>query len=309
MGVAMTVNSYLESIAKTAYVRNDERNSINLSITTLRSRANTYFLDDMTNQILFGSYSRGTILPRTMDAYSDVDYMFVFTNDGSKPQTFLKRIRRFVERYYSTSEIAQSNPTIVLNLNHIRFELVPAVQGLFGNLQIPAKARDYNEWLGTDPTGFNAKLVNANQKHANKIKPLIRVMKYWNVKAGYPFEPFMLEQDIVSNDFFPVRGLTNIGGLADLLSKPGYDIVSNASPLASILGNQQLLGNRQLRDYFYSYVDSMSVDNMSTGFWTAQWKKDAVRRAKKIVEQVKYEEAQGLPYTAEGTIKTLLPEV
>ena len=134
-------------------------------------------------------------------------------------------------------------------------------------------------------------------------------MKYWNVKAGYPFEPFMLEQDIVSNDFFPVRGLTNIGGLADLLSKPGYDIVSNASPLASILGNQQLLGNRQLRDYFYSYVDSMSVDNMSTGFWTAQWKKDAVRRAKKIVEQVKYEEAQGLPYTAEGTIKTLLPEV
>ena len=90
-----------------------------------------------------------------MDANSDVDYMFVFKNDWSKPQTFLNRIRRFVEQCYSTSEIAQSNPTIVLNLNHIRFELVPAVQGLFGNLQIPAKASDYNEWLGTDPTGFN----------------------------------------------------------------------------------------------------------------------------------------------------------
>ena len=165
-----------------------------------------------------------------MDANSDVDYMFVFTNDGSTPQTFLNRIRRFVKRYYSTSEIAQSNPTIVLKLNHIRFELVPAVQGWFGDLKIPAKASDYNEWLGTDPKGFNEKLVIANQKHGYMIKPLIRAMKYWNVKAGYPFEPFMLEQDIVSNDFFPVRGLTKIGGLADLQSKLGHDIVSNASP-------------------------------------------------------------------------------
>ena len=263
----------------------------------------------MKDQILFGSYSRKTILPRAMDANSDVDYMFVFTNDGSTPQTFLNRIRRFVKLYYSTSEIAQSNPTIVLKLNHIRFELVPAVQGWFGDLKIPAKASDYNEWLGTDPKGFNEKLVSANQKHVNMIKPLIRVMKYWNVKADYPFEPFMLEQDIVSNDFFPLRGLTNIGGLVNLQSKPGYGIVSNDSPLASILGIQQLLGNRQLRDYFYSYVCNMSVDNMSTGFWTAQWKKNAVQRAKNIVERAKSEEKQGLSYTAEKTIKTLLPDV
>ena len=74
-------------------------------------------------------------------------------------------------------------------------------------------------------------------------------------------------------------------------------------PLASILGN------RQLRDYFYSYVGSMSVGSMSTGLCIAQWKKNAVQRAKDIVERVKYEEKQGPQYTAERTIKTLLPEV
>jgi len=302
MEVVMTVNSHLESIAKAAYVRDYERDSIKRSIATLQYRANNYFSGDMTNQILFGSYSRGTILPRTMDANSDVDYMFVFANDGSKPQTFLARTRRFVERYYSTSEIAQSNPTIVLNLNHIRFELVPAVRGWFGDFQIPAKASDYNEWLSTDPTGFNAKLVSANQKHANKIKPLIRVMKYWNVKARYPFEPFMLEQDIVSNDFFFLRGPTEAGGLTDLQLWRDVN-ASNTSPLATLLGNHQPFCNHQLRDYFYSYIESMS-----TGFLDPQWKRNAVQRARDIVERAKSEERKGLPYRAERTIKTLLPE-
>jgi len=51
--------------------------------------------------------------------------------DGQgKPQTYLDRLRELAEVKYSTSEISQSNPTIVLALNHIKFELVPAVNGL-----------------------------------------------------------------------------------------------------------------------------------------------------------------------------------
>ncbi len=266
----MTVNSHLNKIANAGYVRDSERANIDRSIVTLQSRANSYFDKDMTDQILFGSYSRGTILPRLMDSNSDIDYMFVFRDDNSTPQTYLNRIRRFVNQYYTTSEIAQSNPTIVLKLNHIRFELVPAIQGWLGGLSIPAKASDYNDWIGTDPKGFNEKLVEANREHGSKIKPLVRVMKYWNVRAGYPFEPFMLEQEIVANGFF-------------LLS------FSNS---------------RQLCDYFYSFVG-----NISAGFFAPQWKKDAVIRLRDIVAKAKSEEQQGLHYEAESTIKALLPVV
>ena len=70
---------------------------------------------------MFGSYIRGTILPRKADASSDIDIMVMFLNpNGYKPQTFLNRLKNFAEHYYSTSEIYQSNPTVVLELNHMR---------------------------------------------------------------------------------------------------------------------------------------------------------------------------------------------
>ncbi|MCP2775197.1 SMODS domain-containing nucleotidyltransferase, partial [Salmonella enterica] len=91
----------------------------------------------------------------------------------------LDRLRRFAELRYASSEVAQSHPTVALELNHIRFELVPALKSWFSGLQIPAKGSDYQSWQDTDPNGFNEKLVNANQANANLIKPLVRIMKYW----------------------------------------------------------------------------------------------------------------------------------
>jgi hypothetical protein len=63
-----------------------------------------------------------------MDEKSDIDYMVVFSDRDYQPQTYLDRLRRFTEYYYQKSEIKQSHPTIQLELNHIRFELVPAVK-------------------------------------------------------------------------------------------------------------------------------------------------------------------------------------
>ena len=132
-----------------------------------------------------------------MDANSDVDYMIVIADSSFRPHTYLDRLRRFVECYYSRSEISQSNPTIVLSLNHFRFELVPAIDDWISGLQIPAKASDFQNWVETDPTGFNQELTKANKSHDYLIKPLIRVVKYWNSKNGYPFDSYLLEQDIV----------------------------------------------------------------------------------------------------------------
>lgn len=58
--------------------------------------------------------TRNTILPRYMDSHSDVDYMVVFKDSGFRPQTYLERLRRFVERNYTRSQIKQSHPTIQL---------------------------------------------------------------------------------------------------------------------------------------------------------------------------------------------------
>jgi len=264
----MTVNSYLTNLANAAIIRDQEQESIRRSIATLQNRLNGFFGAGIKQHFIFGSYSRGTILPRSMDANSDIDYMVVFADGSSRPQTYLNRLRRFVEQYYARSEISQSNPTIVLSLNHIRFELVPATNNWFSGLQIPAKASDYEDWISTDPTGFNQELVNANQAHANLIKPLVRVVKYWNAQNRYPFESYSLEQDIVGHGF----------------------------------GFFGLLGGRQLKDYFYDYIEGMDA-----GWLAPKWKQEAVSRAKQLAAEAKSQEWQGYTASAEAAIKRLLP--
>jgi len=125
----MSVNSYLTSLASDLVLSSDEKSNILVSNITLKTRLKSYFGSQITNHFQFGSNTRGTILPRKADCNSDIDYMVVFdTSDGKKkPQTYLNRLKNFAESKYSRSEIHQSHPTMVLSLNHIKFELVPAI--------------------------------------------------------------------------------------------------------------------------------------------------------------------------------------
>ena len=199
----MSVNSYLTNLASSSIIRDAEKISINNSIENLQSKLKIVD-SSFSDHFIFGSHNRGTILPRTIDENSDIDYMIVFDDNSKKPQSYLNWLKiNIAEKYYSRSEIYQSNPTVVLELNHIKFELVPAIKNNWGQLQIPAKASDSDDWIVTNPTGFNATLTRANQDHNNLIKPLVRLVKYWNVKAGYPFESFSLEQKVVTNAFYP----------------------------------------------------------------------------------------------------------
>lgn len=123
----MSVNSYLKTLASDLVLSDEEKTSIKTSINAINTRLDFCF-SDITEKMVFGSYARGTILPRKADSKSDIDLMIVFSNPyGYKPQSFLNRLKNFAERYYPCSIVYQSSPTIVLELNHIRFELIPAI--------------------------------------------------------------------------------------------------------------------------------------------------------------------------------------
>lgn len=194
----MSVLSYLTSKASDAVLSSAEKDSINRSISTLQSRLAAYFGSDLKSHFRFGSSTRGTILPRAMDEHSDIDYMIFFKDSDSVPQTYLDRLRRFVEKYYTRSEIYQSSPTIVLVLNHIKFDLVPAKTAWHGGFQIPNGS---GGWQDTDPNDFNAKLEEKNKNNSNLIKPTIRLAKYWNAVNGYVYDSFSFEKWIVDRWF------------------------------------------------------------------------------------------------------------
>lgn len=195
----MTVATYLKRISDNAIIRDNEKDSIRTSIATIESRLNSYFGSKIKEQFIFGSYTRGTILPRTMDERSDIDYMVVLEDDGITPQSYLNRMKKFVEYHYYSSEIKQSHPTIQLNLNHITFELVPAQKSWWSGYKIPSNG--FDDWISTDPNDFNQDLINKNKEYDYVIKPLIRLMKYWNAKNGYIYDSFKLEKWIIEQDF------------------------------------------------------------------------------------------------------------
>lgn len=255
----MTVNSYLISRASDAVLPASEQSSINTSISTLQARMNSYFGTTVSNHFRFGSSTRFTILPRKMDSDSDIDYMVVFAESGYTPQTYLNRLRAFVDTYYSSSDIKQSSPTIVLELNHIKFDLVPALSNYFGGYQIPDGK---GGWQTTNPNDFNASLTEKNKNNHNLIKPTIRLIKFWNAQNGYVFDSFSLEQWIIAQNYF-------------------------------FISTQ--------KDYLLASFEKLNVPT------STQWRKEKVERAKKIVADTRWYEANGHPASAESEIKKLIP--
>jgi hypothetical protein len=190
----MSVLSYLQDKASAGVLSGTEKESINKSIATLQARIAGYFVENLVEQFRFGSSTRGTILPRSMDEQSDIDYMVVLKNDGTTSQTYLNRMKVFAEKRYSSSEIYQSSPTIVLELNHIKFDLVPAITSPYGGYQIPDGS---SGWKITNPNDFNQKLEDKNKNNSSLIKPTIRLVKYWNAVNGYVYNSFEFEKWIL----------------------------------------------------------------------------------------------------------------
>jgi hypothetical protein len=198
----MSVLSYLQARASNAVLSNDERGSIATSTSTLQGKLLRHFPGELSEHFRFGSFTRDTILPRKMDEQSDIDYMIVFKEGGYTPQTYLDRLKRFVNTYYTKSEVYQSSPTIVLELNHIKFDLVPALKQEWwegSGYKIPDGA---GNWRATDPNDFNKDLENANKNNSYLIKPTIRLAKFWNANNSYVFDSFSFEKWIMNRSYF-----------------------------------------------------------------------------------------------------------
>ncbi|MBE5076477.1 SMODS domain-containing nucleotidyltransferase [Anaerotignum lactatifermentans] len=196
----MSINTYLKETASNLIIKGNEKESIDVSLNTFKDRMRDYFSKNESVNLkeikIFGSYERDTNLPQSVDYGTDVDIMLVMDNDGATPQTYLNRVRRGVEAKYSTSQIRQSSPTVVLKMLHIKFEIVPAIKegGLY------KIKNNLNEWMYTFcATDFN-NLTTANKNNYHMVKPLIRLLKYWNVCKNYKaFNSYELEKIIVNH--------------------------------------------------------------------------------------------------------------
>lgn len=198
--MALSINGKLLQLANEYYITygSVEQKKIDASVATLISRLKAHFGSNVLSVVEFGSYKRDTILPRKYDEHSDVDLMIVYNHANLRvtPGTYRNYLIDFAEKKYSRSDVKKSIPTVVLELDHIKYDLVPAYEESYlwsKTIYIP---HNDSSWMITDPHGFSTELTRVNTENNSNIKKVIRLLKAWNAKAGYPIESYQLEQQI-----------------------------------------------------------------------------------------------------------------
>lgn len=206
--MAVSIDNYLRNLAATYYLKNnsDEIVAINASLKSLFSNLDKELGSLIKRRFVFGSYDRDTILPRKFDSKSDIDIMIVFnhTDYERTPETYRAWLKNFADKYYKDkygSEVVKSFPTVAIRLNHIHYDLVPAKEEplwFSPTIYIPGNSG----WRATDPNDIKERLVEANTKYNNIVRPIIRILKAWNCFNAFPYDSYLLELQITAMNFY-----------------------------------------------------------------------------------------------------------
>ena len=139
-----------------------------------------------------GSYRRGTIIR----AERDIDLLAVLGYPAHKAlheggsSKLLTHVRNKLNEGYARTDVSSKKVAAILDFKDIRAEVVPAFKRNGGGFIIP----DGNDgWQSTNPP-FHTKLINdADAGQASRLKPLIQLMKFWNITNGRHLTSFHVE--------------------------------------------------------------------------------------------------------------------
>lgn len=200
-----TINYRLQKLAEELFIKYEskEREYINGKIENLKKNIKSYFGSEVDEILVFGSFSRSTILPREFDESSDIDVLIVFNQqiNAYNSETYRNQLKRFAIAKYPTTKVLKDHPSVVLEMQKIKFDLVPSrylKTFWYSTYQIPNRE---SIWMDTDPKGFRFSLTKSNIKYNSILKPIIRLIKRWNASNDYPYKTFELEQLIAEMNF------------------------------------------------------------------------------------------------------------
>lgn len=183
------LNGVLERFAGQELVlgwNDEERKRIQTSIENLKSCIYRRLPGQVEEVFPFGSWTRNTILPRKYDENSDIDLMVVFKggNTNGQAEFYRSALRQVVDTAYPRSYVRKDAPAVKLELDFIKYDLVPAIKiGWNSQYYIPS-TNPYSEWMATMPKELDPQLVQMNIRYGgNLVRKVIRLCKYWN-KVG-----------------------------------------------------------------------------------------------------------------------------
>jgi len=246
------INSYYLELSKALIFSPSKRERIDTSIDFFKQKIWGQFQDRLVEVVVFGSYSRNTIISE--DDEADVDLVVIYKTREVQPDTYLKQIKTFCEDTYNRSTIYQDHPTIVIDMEHIKFEIVPSIYVSTGVVKIPAPKSKELKWINTNPKDLITKVQTKDKNNKNLIMPVIRILKYWNILNDRPFSSFQIERAIIDTTFF--SSVTIREYLATSISSIS-EIATTDSQKKSILKLREKLKRIRLLETnnFHEYIE------------------------------------------------------
>jgi hypothetical protein len=141
-----------------------------------------------------GSYARGTICAgqRDVDLMAPLDYATYKARFDNDSRAFLYYVRGILNDRYASTTVSSKRVAVTLDFQSISADVVPCFlraddgRGYW----MPDGAGD---WQDTSPR-FHTNLINtANSAHNDQLKPLIRLMKCWNLANSSHLRSFHVE--------------------------------------------------------------------------------------------------------------------
>lgn len=172
-------------------------------------------LDYISHTFLTGSYKKKTLI----NPANDID-VFVVLNGYSKyditPNAILNKLKKDLKIRYPNTTIKQDKPCIVIEFNHVVFELTPAIEieswNEHNSFYIPEMSKN-NTWQKVEnPRILENSLSQKNQNLSQKLNPLIKMMKKCKVKNNLKTPSFEMEK-------MAIDSLYSINGFRDGVQK------------------------------------------------------------------------------------------
>jgi hypothetical protein len=157
----------------------------------LKDHFTLYAAEPDPNPWLIGSYARNTILRQERDidimvSLSPTKYWETYANNSSG---IVGLVRNALNKEYSKSEVSSSGAAVVMEMSIFNVDVVPVFPRDGGGYLV---ADGHGKWKSSNPN-FHINLMLDHNKQDERLKPLVKVAKFWNLCNDSLLQSFHLE--------------------------------------------------------------------------------------------------------------------
>jgi Second Messenger Oligonucleotide or Dinucleotide Synthetase domain len=144
-----------------------------------------------------GSYARGTICSgqRDIDLMAPLSYTAYKDRYDNDSRAFLYYVRDKLNGHYHSTSVSSRQVAVTLDFQSIAADVVPCFQrsGTGGGYFIP---NGRGGWQDTNPKYHTHMIAEGDKVHNGRLKPLIRLIKAWNLANGNHLRSFHVELSV-----------------------------------------------------------------------------------------------------------------